>query len=539
MKNSSLALVTITALAGFVTEATATQHSPRVILGTDVTQQEYANFDSMVHIETSAGRCGAQLLAGEWILTARHCLPIEYEANDGDSADIKIYRGLKKFQIDNLIYNGEVTMYGNERDEIAQGEYMREVYTDKIHDRLVAANYARIGRGSGNGYVIYEEFFGEDARSSEETNQSNIHPDKPIYWWHYSYDLAIGKLDHPISYKYTAPLQNGLKELDEIQEGGYIDHSEVTDLFNIKSGDTFTFMGWGSGGPNENTVNTLRKIPIEVNAAEFTFECNYQLFYKAGGSFEEDCSDIAYEDLNPDDLMDDINKYMKIRYLGYMTTVQTSQAAYSGDSGTPLYNDDQEVIGVASSVFGTPDDGQYGNSFATLTPYWDFIVDRIDSLNASKIIEETYVKVNSIEPSYLVKVQNLTSEDKVISPFLSDGSYFAITANDCPTLLPSGDSCIVTLEAPRLETPNEITVSDVLNWGDGNGTEENPDYLTTISVSVVDELPVVDPCISWGYCVDVEDPPESPSPKSGGSVGFWLGGLYILLFTRRRIQTTP
>ncbi|ELA9243569.1 trypsin-like serine protease [Vibrio alginolyticus] len=78
--------------------------------GTSVTESDYDshNYIVQIHDVASNANCGAQLVASNWLLTARHCTPC-YSKNtsfdedpqyQGEEMELKIYQGVEGNNLD-------------------------------------------------------------------------------------------------------------------------------------------------------------------------------------------------------------------------------------------------------------------------------------------------------------------------------------------------------------------------------------------------------------------------------------------------------
>lgn len=401
--------------------------SHAVRLGVDVSDSEYRDY--IVRFEASDGTqlntCGGLLIAGEYILTAGHCVGdyqysgrayYDWWINNGASNSITVYQG--------TAFNATKrtsTTYTVLDLLSANADY------DTLRDK--AYSEAQYIKNQNPQFDWSQHDFVYDANRTKTSFQ---------------HDIALLKLSSPVtqlSHAAIAPV-----------------FDETTQTFNVSPNQQFVFKGWGINESSQ-TPDTMQKVNVTWRTdlpawatGNWITHINYIPNFSRIWTTINQCQNNG--DLCTYGLLD------------FATLFPSSIGATpaSGDSGTPLELTTNKVVALAKSVqmAAEPEYAQ----FTHLGWYLPLIAGQIDAVTAPKRLEYTFEVENtniSVPPfSTTFAVQNLTSTAQTLAPFIQGGGNETVSGCDNVTLQPT-QSCEITV------TFNGATQS-TLNLGDNRNT---------------------------------------------------------------------
>lgn len=454
-------LFTLTAIAALVPTA-----AQAVRLGTDVDQSDYKDY--IVRIETAeinggTGSCGGLLIDGEYILTAAHCVGAAYTDTSTGGYNSIAYN----WDVDNGATN-DITVYQG----IARDAEKHKATTYQVID-LISDDYAQAYTKHTAEIDYVKSLFSSADWSSQDSTVNEQ--------WFYQlayHDIALLKIADVISQKNHAKL-TPIFDTDN-------------NTFNVNSGDTFTFRGWGVDENGAN-VSTMQETELELAYHGDTINFWYNPATPTETSSLNECTDSSADSC----------KYYQKDYIRLDPTTVGATAA-SGDSGTPLVsNNDQVVAFTKNNAYDSTESVPYYNRFMNLSWYLPYIVDAIDKLAAPKTIEFTSDDSTTVAKFW---AQNLSSTSKTLATSLSgtDSDKFSVSGCDSTTL-DTTDACQITLSYT----------------GSGEADASATLYLTDSTSAI----PVT-------YTVATSTTPTESGGGSGGSFGvlslFGLAGLTLL-----------
>lgn len=216
-------------LAVSVLAALTTTQASAVSLGTDVNESDYRDYIVRFETQDSDGvtsTCGGLLVAGEYIVTAAHCVGERYhpgngitsaynwEIDQGASNGIAVYQGIK-FNASKKTDTTYSIVSFLDRDN-TEDEAFKEL------DQVIAENPSLGVRTLPEDYTK-SAFF---------------------------YDIALVKLNTKVEQNSNAAMLPS--------------YTSTTDTWNVNDGDTFTFRGWGVD-ENDATPDTMQQTDIHID----------------------------------------------------------------------------------------------------------------------------------------------------------------------------------------------------------------------------------------------------------------------------------
>ncbi|QFT13293.1 trypsin-like serine protease [Vibrio sp. THAF190c] len=430
-----------------------------VRFGTDVSEDDYRDHTVRFQVENGNGStisCGGLLIAGEYILTAGHCSGSStYAANyteyipwldGGASNDISVFVGID--------YNGteHKTTYSN-----------MDVYGsfESAHNSLLTE------------LTYLESIFGASKFTAQRGWQD-------LDWTRRTgfRDIALIKLNTKIEQQHQAALMPVF--------------DSVSSSYNIVSGDTFTFRGWGRTETGASP-STMQETSLALPFTESQYNPNKPV---DSSSTTTDCSaSVANCELR-------IKDYMVIK-----PTVVGGTAS-SGDSGTPMLTSEDRAFAIAS----TENAAHTQNFFTNIGSYLENIASEINKVTApsSMSFDMDTDATDTLVTTF--QVQNLTQFTDNISPSLT-GDTHNFEVSGCDSDLDTYQFCKVTVRVNPNGNAQTNDSNVVLHLNDTNNT------MIPISLTVKDSSVTPPPTDTGG----------SSSGSSGGSTGlFSLLGLLML-----------
>ncbi|MCQ1061079.1 trypsin-like serine protease [Photobacterium sp. ZSDE20] len=480
-------LLPLTALATSMAFANAAEITPFVTGGSDATQEDYKDYLVGFTVDGVA-TCGGALINGKWILTAKHCTPIWYQTNGDLNATVRVYQGLAAYDSEDLVYEGPAVSYRewNIADQHAYREDVSKYVVAPILRELLKVDEL-------DNYI--EKFF--------NFGESELYD-----------DVVLIELSESIAHNDTVSLPTPKILSEDFMPQTW---EEFKASLNHDAGDEFTFMGWGLDREDGSTPETLQKVKLTVKAPELDVDCYITTnIYDEWEGTQHECD---FDINDPEHSYDRISATYTIIADAFTTTrgVGAYTGTGPGDSGTGLFGPNGELYGVVSRGDIVPDDdGEYRTMFASTLWYAQWFKEQINGLSTPSKLSAIEEEEGVHAPIFNVRVQNLSSDEQLIAPYLDDNEFFWIEENNCPSLLSGYESCELTIGS----NPN----NEILERGDAHSS--------SLSLNSESEIPVL---IEVKGDDDNGTPPSNGSGKSGGSMSImWLFGLMSVLWYRRR-----
>lgn len=349
--------------------------------------------DNVVQVVYGASTCGGLLVDGDLILTARHCTPDWNEETPWEfGSTVKVYQGVESQASSNLVYEGEAEIVVRDTDQRVEDgiNYLKDNWEPTV-DSVVndwlnrdAENYAK---------VDFEGRYYSDMRAFNTS---------------YLNDVALIKLPREIAHSSN----NAFVVVDNLDRTLDATYETYASLVNPSSATTFSYQGWGKNAYGV-TPESMKKWELsfyksQVMANEPTFEGPIMFF-----NFDTD--------------------------INFLQSCDTESLINSGDSGTPLFSQENYNVGIASRIWGGAC-GFAADWSGHLTNY-EFYLDSINRLVAPSGFESiVYTDSSSIEWTF--DIQNLTRNSQAIIPSLT--GQFNLS-HDCNQTLEPLEHCRMTL----------------------------------------------------------------------------------------------
>lgn len=432
--------------------------------GTPVSEADYQEHNYIVNIinKESGSACGAQLIAGNWLLTARHCTPYyssnRYFGDDpayiGEPMELKIYQGVEgKRNADNLVYEDTALVYTYGGD--TEGQLMMDEYAKQFQH---VADYVVCNSDYGCG--------DNNLSASGEGIAS---------------DVALIKLNKAIPYNNTIKLK---------QSHDYQAINEPLDLLDydsnvlVDTGDKLVFRGFGR---DENNVPTSQMMQGTMSLLVDSFSYDCDVIFNNGDFESCTAANLTNAELQ--------RTILDIEATSVFEFAESPQDVNSGDSGTGIYTENHDLIGIASR------DDSDGGLFVGIDMILPWIKTTIEGINSPKIIN-----LGKDELTHTVTIQNLSNDDIALDPAANkDGVTLTHTCGQVLQPLSVCEITVTLLETLKGKFAVSLTNDREISF------EEKIETLTPT------------------------DPPSNGgSGGSGGSVGiFFFPCLFLTLFLRR------
>lgn len=424
--------------------------------GSDVTQANYRDHTVRFELTTASGdtsTCGGLLIAGEYILTAGHCTgDSAYTANysefipwldGGASNTISVFKGV---------------------------DYDSEEFTTTYSNLDVYGTFESEYNSVNSELTHLESVHGASKFANQRTWQD-------LDWTRKTgaRDIALIKLGEKIPQQHQASV---LPIFDS-----------VTNNYNVETGDSFTFRGWGRD-ENNAVPSVMQETTLEL---PFT-----QDDYNPNNPVDSTDTSVACG-------VSTINCEIRIKdRLTIKPTVVTGTAS-SGDSGTPLLIGNEAIM-IASTE--SVDHSQ--NLFTNIGSYLENIATAINKVTAPSSMKFNIDEnsTNTIVSNF--KVQNLTQFTDSVTPSLT-GDTHNFTVTGCGANLATYASCELTLTLNANGTAQTEDSNVVLHLNDTDNT--------TIPISLTVTPDNTDP-------TDPTEPtdPTDPTDPDNGSGSTSTGG---------------
>ncbi len=382
--------------------------------GQDVDAAEYRDYTVRFEVPDSSGivaSCGGTLLAQEYILTAAHCVgnyDAAYTANyewfiDAGAANtITVFQGIKWDTDISVSTTYTVIPLTTDSGSITDAYKL----ASKERDAVIAMN-------PNSAF---------SPTTSESLFEAALHR-----------DVVLVKLTDKVSQSTSATITPM--------------YSESADTFELPFNSTLTFRGWGqteSGRPEVMQSTSMHYDQIGTGRS-------------MGNAFQLDNGFKACNN-------ELVNCYYDLSDMVRFSPVSGTEATgASGDSGTPLVDNNDRVIGVAKDI---PNDYSY-TRFTTLTYYLADIAKNVAKISApSNVSYEEEIGAKA-KYTHAVEIQNLSSSSETLNPYLTgDTAWFSISG--CDTSLTSYESCTLTVTTNPLEESFTEDLAAAIHLGDSH-----------------------------------------------------------------------
>ncbi|QIA65011.1 trypsin-like serine protease [Vibrio astriarenae] len=350
--------------------------------GVDATSDEYNDFN--VHIVFGNSHCGATLLGGDYLITARHCIITDgSDRNDstGMTGTIEIRQGLS--------YTGDKT-----------------TLTD--FTTVLDGTNADIESAASQRMLYYADVILGDYPNAAQTALR------------YDGDLVVLKLQNTVQH-YTGVAITPMRDI-------------TTGKSVFPADQAINFYGWGR---DENGSNPATLQKAQLKSFYGWGDVNEQLWQRV-----DEVDSFAYVSCTDEHRAEQgLDCEYKPEDRAYFYGLGKQHVA-SGDSGTGLVYDNQ-LFGVARSVFGGSGESTFTH-FSTIMPELTQAINKVVYPPvAGAELEEGFDQTLLVK----IPIQNLTSSDVLFTPTLSDDNSGMVDmdAFDCNSVIPSQEGCIIKL----------------------------------------------------------------------------------------------
>ncbi|EKO3674200.1 trypsin-like serine protease [Vibrio metschnikovii] len=516
MKHTLLSIAIAASLISVKTHAVA--------YGEDVLASEYQDHTVRFQVFHPSGggdknqtTCGGLLIAGQYILTAGHCIGTRINLEDDENKRYDWY-------IDNGAKNAITVFQGIEVNtpnrttlnysviDIATTSADHDVIDATWHEEyeFVKDQHPEFNWGQLDHLL---SSYAARAKSWPKTNRHQ--------------DIGLIKLEKPISQVTHAAI---VAAFDPIEK-----------TFRVSDEQRFTFKGWGRTDKHPLPPTTMQKTELiwryTGGTEEFggtgkwvndsTYAPNFAKQWTGGVPPVASCTDNTHNCFYG---LDD-----------YVPLFPTRKASLplQGDSGTPLMLNSSQAIAFAKRTHAKviPEFVE----FTHVGHYIPLLIKRIDKLAAPAMMNYAFdvtmdekdapstdfpillSEIGKAPVSTTFTIQNLTNETQLINPFLQgESQYVTLTGCENETLKPS-QFCEM-----RVQIDGESNA--VLNFGDNRNTT------TTIGLDInIDIIPEDDHGGGEGSVDNNTSKPSNNGSSGGGSMSF-LSLLFMLAMRGFRRQ---
>lgn len=379
--------------------------------------------DNVVQVVYGPSTCGGLLIDGDLVLTARHCTP---EWNEGGAwawgNEVKIYQSTIYQDPDGLVYEGVAdVVYGDTTQRAEDAiDYLSENWAPTVNS--VSEEFeSRSPNNLGDSGLIADVY-----SSLRSSSASNIN------------DMAIIKLTSPVKHSSSSALiiQDNLdKNLTATAE-------TYANLVMQPKDTTYNYQGWG--------LNAYGVTPEKMKSWEL--------------KHSESLINYSWKTI------DILGKNALVQFFAnssmeFMETCDSESLINSGDSGTPLFDSNENVVGFASRISGGV--GCFKTEWSANLKNNEFYKTEINRLITPSELSKTIYTDNGTA-TWSFDIQNLSSETKAVIPSI-DGN-FSISHNCSQTLAP--------LEHCRMDVAFNGSLSDA------------EQHLSTLTINTDKSIPV-------------------------------------------------
>ncbi|MFL7013652.1 trypsin-like serine protease [Enterovibrio norvegicus] len=415
-----------------VIAALTTFNAHAVRLGSDVAESDYSDYVVRFEVKDTTGQtatCGGLLVAGEYIVTAGHCVGAynhngantEYLwwSDNGASNSISVFQGVEYFADKKTETTYRVVDILSSFTDVHAAA---NVEVDAVKANYPTSNWAQ------HDFVFTDSYL-----------TGAFH-----------HDIALVKLNTKISQTTHAAMTPM--------------YDSVNNAFNVAGDDSFTFRGWGVNEFLERP-STMQSTELVLKSDDPTWTSGAHYIPNAprDNSTDDPCVNVGTELC--------VYPLMDFSFL-YPTTLTATPS--SGDSGTPLEINKNHVFSIAKAehLSINPEWVQLTN----LGWYLPVIADQVNKVVAPSHMEFTYQEGVSETKTVKVAFQNLTGLTETLNPYLlGDTSVFSVSG--CNTALQPLESCEISLTI--VGEANYAVVNMFL--GDSNDTVVPVEYMAELT----------------------------------------------------------
>ncbi|OOF22240.1 hypothetical protein BZJ17_06805 [Salinivibrio sp. IB574] len=379
-------------LAVSVLAALTTTQASAVSLGTDVDESDYRDYIVRFETQDSDGAtstCGGLLVSGEYIVTAAHCVGESYNPGNGVSN----------------AYAWEIDQGASNAISVYQG--VKYNANKKIETSYSIVNFLDRDNTEDEAYAEVDQVIAENptfsiSRDAEDWTKGA-----------FQYDIAVLKLNSKLDQSNNAAMLQS--------------YTSTTDTWNVNNGDSFTFRGWGLD-ENGATPDTMQQTDIYI---DYSHEDMASADYVPRVVRESDNSSCTGDNNCTYGIFDFIT----------LLPSKPESVPQSGDSGTPLEIKPNSIYAIAKR---TAFDNKWVQ-FTHLSWYLSDIANAINKVTAPTGVTFAYNENQIDTKSHTFAVQNLTSLDENINPYIvNDNGEFDVKGCENTVLKPL-ESCEITV----------------------------------------------------------------------------------------------
>ncbi len=360
-----------------------------------VSDAEYR--DNVVQVVYSDSTCGGLLIDGRFILTARHCTPLYTENGNWEQGDVlEVYQGIKTQAAESLVFKGTPEVFMHDTTQrVEDGINYLQKHWAHIPDEIEAEWLSRDSKNISAG----------DPQADTYSTIRSIHSASSLN------DVAIIKL--PISIEHSS--SNSFALVDNFDINSPVTMDNYSTLVSKPIGTQYNYQGWGQNAYGA-TPEKMKKWSLTHSKGQLD------------GTFS------TFASLDKFDLLQSFESDVN-----FFDTCDSESLINFGDSGTPLFDQEDNVVGIASRITGC--DNGFSAEWSTHLANYEFYKSVINGLTAPTLLKETiYTDVG--DGVFTFAVQNISSDQHVVTPTAT--GMFDIN-HDCPQTLEPMGQCHLTV----------------------------------------------------------------------------------------------